>query len=131
MKKLGISEVEQRINSIYSSARLNKNTVVYIRARLDKEVFNELNTKYKNGRSKYTSWLHGFATGYHYSISNRIMNEEVEFCYEHNGKLYSTRDKDSIHPYWQTELNFLTVRDCKGNFYWKGTSKPYTTHEGK
>ena len=131
MKKLGISEVEQRINSIYSSAKICKETVDSIRARLDREVFNELYTKYKNGRSKYTSWLRGFATGYHFSVSNRVMQEEVEFCYEHQGQLYSTRDKDSIHPYWATELAGIDVAKCQGNFYWKGTSKPYTTHEGK
>jgi hypothetical protein len=59
------------------------------------------------------------------------MSEEVEFCYEHNGKLYSTRDKDSIHPYWGDELSGELVSTLQGNFYWKGTSKPYTTHEGK
>jgi len=126
MAKLTISIIEQRINSIYYSATIYKETVNSIRAKLDEEVSNELNTKYRNGRNKYTNWLRGFATGYSFSLDNRIMNEEVEFCYSHNDKLYSTK-KDSIHPYWGIELSYEDVSKCQGNFYWKGTNKPYTT----
>ena len=131
MSNLTISSLEQRINSIYSSAITCSSTAQAIRDKLNAQVYAELNSKYANGRNKYTNWLKGFASGYIMAKNDYIMNNLVEFCYDVDGVLYSTHkktDKRSTKEFYANGKGQL-LGSYNGNYYWKHNNKPYTILE--
>lgn len=112
---------------------LCKSTADRLREELNSKVYNELNRRYKSnvlpkGRSVYSNYMRGYAYGLITAHNTHIMQNLVEFCYLHEGKLYSTR-KNSKHPYWADTIDGQIISKCTGNFYWKGTDKPYTVNE--
>lgn len=127
---LTLSTLETRINEVYTMATLCKYTADTLCEQLTVRVYNELNRRYKSysgkqGRLVYSNYMRGYAFGLITAKNTYIMQNLVEFCYLYEGKLYTTH-RQSAHPYWADSLDGKTISRCKGNFYWKGTDKPYT-----
>jgi hypothetical protein len=123
-----LSELEQLINSAFNTAEYTHETAEATRDRVQREVTNPLDERYKSGRPKFSTYLKAYAFGYIQAKRNHVMQNLVEFCYLVDGTLYSTH-KDSTHQ--TTEVFYKAGRgqelgEHPRAFYWKGTDKPYT-----
>ena len=121
-------EVGDLIARKVDNGRNGRLTAEQIRNNVNANVLAPLQCKYKNGKHVHSSYIRAYAFGYYMSEVKRIMREEVEFCYELEGELYST-DRNTTHR--STEELYKAKRgqellDVPGYFYWLGTNKRYT-----
>ena len=128
MKRLSMTELTNRIASIYGMAIITKPTSNEISKKLNTIVWEELTSRNSAGKYRYSGYIRGYVSGYQKACYENIMNNHVEFCYAYEGELYSTH-KHTMHKstnelYDQGKGHLLSK--CKGDFYWFGTDKPYT-----
>lgn len=128
MKKLSLQEIEIKINNIYFIAKIRSYTGKNLTDVLNTQVFNELNTRTKSGRKRYTTYEIAYAKGYNKAKFNFLMSELVEFCYIVNGVMYSTYKKSShnkTEELYKENKGYL-LGESPHAFFWIGTDKPFT-----
>lgn len=121
-------EARSTVREIFVSAKCCRMTSSELNKRCV-DIKAELNSRTETGRRRYPVWLSGFVQGIAHELRERIMEEEVEFCYRNEqGDIFSTH-KTSTHA--STELFYAAGRgselgDMECAHLWKGTDKPYT-----
>ena len=125
---ISLSDLEQRIESVFSMAEIMKEPANATYDRLVKDVILPLKKTYANGRYKFTTYVRVYADGYIAAKRSFVMRNLVEFCYLYEGNLYSTFKGTmhrSIEEIYAAGMGHL-LSNCPSAFYWKGTDKPYT-----
>lgn len=123
--KISQSQIETRIASMYSTAKLCKYDANHIYNAF-KELTAELRSVTASGKPRYPYYMVKFAQGYNNALHDNLWQNELEFCYFYQGELYSTH-KNSTHK--NAELLYGNSSDFMDSLdrghYWKGTSKKF------
>lgn len=127
-KSVTLSQIEMRVNDLFSTARICKQTSTELTGRLMEKVINPINEHYPSGKRKHSVFLEGYVAGLIAAGRRSIWHNDVEFCYLVDGIVYSTH-KDSTRPttegfYARGEGNI--VNNAEGRHYWKGTDKAFS-----
>lgn len=127
-KSVSLSQIETRVADCFAMAKICRMTSEQLNNRIIEHVINPSNEKYPSGKRKHSVWLAGYAAGLIAAGRNNIWHNEVEFCYNVKGVLYSTH-KDSTKPvteefHQRGEGNILA--NAEGRHYWKGTDKVFS-----
>jgi hypothetical protein len=120
--KLSMQQVESRIYSIFSSAKLQKSSAECIREEYSK-LSAELNSRTKSGKLRYSKFMNAYAFGYRMALNNRLWRDDLEFCYVFDGIIYSTHERSShknAECLYYKGSDFMDSLD-RGH-YWKNSS---------
>lgn len=88
-RKLSTSQVCSKIDYIYSSAKLCKHNANWVISEF-KKLLEELSSRSNSGARRYPVFMAQYAKGYDMALHNQLWRNELEFCYEYQGELYST-----------------------------------------
>lgn len=125
-KVYNMYEFDQRVDSVYSSAKLFHKSSEEIREYIHNNITQEVLSVTPKGRKRYSAWMRGYVAGL-VAMCNKEMYNHVEFCYEVDGVLFST-SKDSNR---RTTEEFYTsnrgheLLDKQGYFYYKDADVKY------
>ena len=130
MRKLSLTEIGNRIDSIHAQARIGGFSSVWLSGQIG-ELHKELNSRTAAGHRRYSLYCAHYASGYAHACW-QAMWTHLEFCYQDaSGKLYSTH-RQSVHA--RTEEFYAAGRgaelgDLPCTHVWKGTAKPFAPFE--
>lgn len=128
-RSVTLSELQTRVNDVFSSGIICKMTSTEITKRLVDRVCEPLNARTPAGRRKHSAYLAGYVQGLVDKWRADIWRYHVEFCYTVDGVLYSTH-KDSARRktaefYAAGKGVELTAHAESGRHYWKNSEKAY------
>lgn len=129
MSLLNESRWMKRVKYAFDIIRITRCTFDESRAIIDREIYTILHRKYSNGRKVYNQYIHGYVTALINSERANILEHDVAFCFNVNGKLYTTSKKDTGKPkdkeFYDAGQGHM-LRDAPHHHYWIGTDKRYT-----
>lgn len=130
---LNLGQWETRVHDVYSMARICKMTQTEILARVQSQIYDELQRKHGGKRAVYSAYVHGYVSGLMHAEQQDIMQNHVEFCYLVDGVLFSTHkdtEKRQTEEFYARDAGH-ELNDKPSGFVWRGTVKPYFGFEAK
>ena len=124
-KNVTRTELRSIISSIYSEARHFYLTQAEIQEKLNEKLLRPLNVCYKNGRRKHPSTLAAYVTGYIDAEREHFMQTELEFCYEVEGVVYTTRHAKDSKRLTIDGIPAPTLQYAPHGFYYKNKDVRY------
>lgn len=127
MPSITLTQLEERINSIFHMAEICKWNHNELTDRLIEQVIQPLNQRTKSGRRRHSPYVEGYAAGIIAAQRSRIWREKVEFCFLVDGVLYSTWKNTTRRKtqefYDRNEGHILA--NAPSSHYWLNSDKVY------
>jgi hypothetical protein len=125
MKILTQSEFKTRIQEVYSMARLCKLHHSEINERLTRFIRSEIHrTTGKDKRAVYPVLMQG-AVMMAMEIYDDLHSQNVEYCYEYNGLMYSTHTESTKFSIDEMYNAGIDLSKCRSGFVYKNSDKVY------
>lgn len=136
MKKtiLDMGQWKTRVNELFRMGVSCKWSQEQFGEHTQSRIYEELHRKHGT-KNVYSLYMRGYVWGMMEIHRDRIMREEVEFCYLVDGVLYSTlkeTEKRKTDDLYKTHDSLYRVLpDMPSGFIWRGTDKVYFGFEPK
>lgn len=130
-KVYSMGDFEKKVISCFHMARTFKQTTNFLQDELLKSVRTELVSSTPSGKRRYSNWMMGYVNGLIRANFYQIEQNEVEFCYEVEGVLYTTSKRKDSTKRKLRELMDEKKPTCQEmdsytrGHYWFNTNKPY------
>lgn len=127
-KSILLTELENKVFSVFTRCKIYKWTSEELRTHLDNEILKPINERVGiHNKHKHNSYVIGFTSGLVYAC-RRELQKELEFCYMYKDELYSTHketDKRKTKELYNANLGYV-LNDYLNGFYWKNSDKRFS-----
>jgi hypothetical protein len=128
-KSTPMSDIESRVQYIFSCAISFKSTQAELIAELQAKIYEPLNYRCPSGKRKHSTYLSGFAQGLIRAAQNDLSRNHHEFCYLVDGEIYSTHHskntkRSTTNCFYDAGLGHR-LNDAPSAIYWKDSDKIY------
>jgi hypothetical protein len=124
-KDVTLPEIGSRVQNSFSMAETVGWSSAQLGRKLEELVYTPLSHRYKNGVRKFPQRYYSYARGYADALLAALYLEKLEFCYLHDGVLYSAHHgskRPTTEVFYQTGRGHI-LGNCPSGHVWKHKDK--------